>query len=177
MTETVTTAAPLIFTFICADCGREHNSPTAETPQGWDLHSMDCSGARFLRCPDCAEKVEQAHFDRMADFMATHPGSAATAIGVDAGSPEGDKSSVMARLADTWRATTPPPSPFSVFLEKQDGGDYRVALLPEAVLMRWLPLGFFLTPAEARATARDLMHYAAQAERPGALVEKKGAVA
>ena len=152
------TAEPRIF--ICTDCGRQHNSPDDATPEGWDLLAMDCSGTAFLRCPDCAERIEQAHFDRMADFMATQPGSKAARD-----------------LADVWRATTPPASPFSIFLEKQDSGDYRVALTPEAVLMRWLPLGFFLTPAEARATARDLLHYAAQADRPGKLVERKGAEA
>jgi len=146
--------------FICADCGRQHNSPTDATPEGWDLLAMDCSGTPFLRCPDCSERIEQAHFARMADFMATQPGSKAARD-----------------LAELWRATTPPAAPFSIFLEKQDAGDYRVALMPEAVLMRWLPLGFFLTPAEARATARDLMHYATQAERPGKLVEQGSAAA
>lgn len=62
------------FTFICADCGSQHNSPTQDIPKGWALIAMDCSGAPFVRCPDCAASVEQAQHDRMTDFMANvHP--------------------------------------------------------------------------------------------------------
>ena len=62
------------FTFICADCGTQHNSPTQDIPKGWALIAMDCSGAPFVRCPDCAASVEQAQHDRMADFMTNmHP--------------------------------------------------------------------------------------------------------
>jgi len=175
----VTSGQPAqIFTFICGDCAREQNSATTSLPQGWDLIAMDCSGAQFVRCPDCAEKIEQAHFDRMADFMASNPQPATMGavfsptadtvwIGYDPAESGGDKYTLKA----------PTPSAFHIFLEKQDGGEYRVALMPEAVLMRWLPLGFFLTPAEARATARDLLHYAAQAERPGQLADATGAAA
>lgn len=62
------------FTFICADCGTQHNSPTHDIPTGWALVSMDCSGAPFVRCPDCGASVEQAQHHRMTDFMTNmHP--------------------------------------------------------------------------------------------------------
>lgn len=54
---------------ICADCGRQHNSPTNDVPKGWALIAMDCSGAPFVRCPDCATSAAQAQHDRMTDFM------------------------------------------------------------------------------------------------------------
>ena len=57
--------------FICADCGRQHNSPTADVPKGWALIAMDCCGAPFVRCPDCAASAAQAQHDRMTDYMAT----------------------------------------------------------------------------------------------------------
>ena len=157
--------------FICADCGQQHNSPVEAIPQGWDLLAMDCSGTPFVRCPDCVARVNQATFDRMADYMANH--HPATVVGIDSAFNP-DSTEQAARIAETWRVTTPAASPFHTFLEKQESGEYRIALTPEAVLMRWLPLGFFLTPAEARATARELLHYAAQAERPGKLAERKG---
>jgi len=60
--------------FICADCGRQHNSQTADVPKGWALIAMDCSGAPFVRCPDCASSMAQAQHDRMTDYMTTmHP--------------------------------------------------------------------------------------------------------
>ena len=62
------------FIFICADCGTQHNSPTQDVPKGWALIAMDCSGAPFVRCPDCATSLEQAQHDRMTDFMTNmHP--------------------------------------------------------------------------------------------------------
>lgn len=158
--------------FICADCGQQHNSPAEAIPQSWDLLAMDCSGTPFVRCPDCVARVDQATFDRMADYMANHHGK--SVIGLDSANRP-DMTGEAARIAETWRVSTPAASPFHTFLEKQESGEYRVALTPEAVLMRWLPLGFFLTPAEARATARELLHYAAQAERPGKLAERTGA--
>ncbi len=157
--------------YICADCGQQHNSPVEAIPQGWDLLAMDCSGTPFVRCPDCVARVNQATFDRMADYMANHHGK--VVIGLDSATGP-DMTAVVARMAETWRVTAPAASPFHTFLEKQESGEYRIALMPEAVLMRWLPLGFFLTPAEARATARELLHYAAQAERPGQLHTMKG---
>ena len=62
------------FTFICANCGIQHISPTQDIPKGWALVAMDCSGAPFVRCPDCAASAEQAQHDRMTDFMTNmHP--------------------------------------------------------------------------------------------------------
>ena len=66
------------------------------------------------------------------------------------------------------------PRAFSLFLEKQESGNFLVSMQPEQALMRWLPLGFYLTPAEARATADQLLQYAALAERPGTCPDGNG---
>jgi hypothetical protein len=161
MTATNSMTGTQPYTFICGACCREENSPTDNMPGGWTVIAMDCSGAPYVRCPDCGDRLQRDFDARMDDFHGL-PGQGAAAA---------------AHVEKMFRITAPKPPAFSVFLEKQDGGDFRVALLPEAVLMRWLPLGFFLTPAEARATARDLMHYAAQVERPGKLVEQGSAAA
>lgn len=65
---------------------------------------------------------------------------------------------------------------FAVFLEKQSTGEFQIAMTPEDVLMRWLPLGFYLTPAQARALSADLISYAALAENPGSVPHGKGGV-
>lgn len=70
------------------------------------------------------------------------------------------------------RPTTPFPHPnsgFHVNLERQNDGEYLIAIAPAHILMRWLPLGFFATPDEARALAADLRRYAALAENRGEL--------
>ncbi|MDD3800095.1 MAG: hypothetical protein PHE36_13060 [Novosphingobium sp.] len=66
--------------------------------------------------------------------------------------------------------------PFMLFLEKQDSGQFQIAMAPENVLMRYLPLGFYLTPAQARALAAQLITYAAMAENPGSVPDGKGGV-
>lgn len=60
--------------FVCADCGRQHNAITNAVPPGWALIQMDCSGSRLVRCPDCAGATAQAQHDRMTDYMTNmHP--------------------------------------------------------------------------------------------------------
>lgn len=62
------------FSFTCAGCDSQHSAITSDVPQGWSLINMDCSGARLLRCPDCATAAMQAQHDRMADYMTNmHP--------------------------------------------------------------------------------------------------------
>lgn len=70
-----------------------------------------------------------------------------------------------------------PTTPFRLFLEKQDSGEFLIAMTPENVLMRWLPLGFYLPPAQARDLAAQLNIYAALAEKPGSAPDGKGGVA
>lgn len=66
------------------------------------------------------------------------------------------------------------PRPFAMFLEKQPSGAFHIAMNPEEALMRWLPLGFFLTPTQAREMARELQNLAALAERPGSVPSAAG---
>ncbi|WP_336981632.1 hypothetical protein [Altererythrobacter fulvus] len=61
------------------------------------------------------------------------------------------------------------PQPFALYLEKQPCGAFHIAMNPEDALMRWLPLGFFLTPEQARQMAHELHNLAALAERPGSV--------
>lgn len=62
------------FSFVCADCGRQHNAITKDLPQGWSHIKMACAGEPMARCPDCAGAVCQAQNDRMSDYMANmHP--------------------------------------------------------------------------------------------------------
>lgn len=68
-----------------------------------------------------------------------------------------------------------PASPaFAVFLEKQPGDHFDIAMLPDSVMMRWHPLGFFLSPDQARETAAQLIQYATLAENPGSIPAGKG---
>lgn len=130
------------FTFTCCDCGCTEMRPTAEVPDDWDMiRSPSGLLPYLLRCPDCNERIERDH--------------------------------IAARRAESAPSAPPPPPEqppaFAIFLERQDGGHFAVAMHPEAALMRWLPLGFFLTPDQARTTAKSLIRYATLAENPGAL--------
>lgn len=97
---------------------------------------------RAIRCPDCKDMIERAYIAQSA--RAEPPRTA---------------------------AATASQSGFHINLERQDSGEYLVAIAPAQILMRWLPLGFFATPDEARALAADLRRYAALAENRGALPE------
>ncbi len=72
----------------------------------------------------------------------------------------------IARLQEKAEAAASAPA-FDLFLEKQADGSFQIAMSPHAALMRWLPLGFFLFPKQARALADQLRIYAALAEKPG----------
>ncbi|MCB5423932.1 hypothetical protein H0274_01565 [Altererythrobacter sp. CC-YST694] len=88
------------------------------------------------------------------------------------GSRDGDAAKL---LCPDCRPNPNAPSPqarssaFALYLEKQPDGAFHIAMSPEQALMRWLPLGFFLTPAQAREMARELQNLAALAERPGSI--------
>lgn len=141
-------------TFICGDCGRAENRPDDQLPQGWDLIDMDCSGTPFVRCPDCNEAIEQRKF---AEHLAARAAQSQVV-------PKGTKITVKPSG----------PRPFTVCLERQDDSSYRIAMMPEAVLMRWYPMGFFLTAAEARQLATELRTFAALAEATGTIPARSG---
>lgn len=69
-----------------------------------------------------------------------------------------------------------PTDPFDLYLEKQDNGRFQIAMTPQAVLMRWYPLGFYLSPTQARAQAAELIRLAALAENPGSVPSISGGV-
>jgi hypothetical protein len=151
------------FTFICFDCAREEQRPTDALPEGWDKMWLGDRDKPFVRCPDCAETVEQEHFARHAATEPAHEGT------VDLALPNGKPLWVGLDLAKDYTLKTPAPASFSAFLERQADGRYLVTLTPDAVLMRWLPLGFFLEPGQARALAAELTHLADLADAPGTL--------
>jgi hypothetical protein len=151
------------FNFICFDCGREEYRPTDALPEGWDKMRLGDRDKPFVRCPDCAETVEQEHFARHAATEPAHEG--ATAIPLTNGKPLW----VGVDWAKDIAFKIPVPPSFSAFLERQADGRYLIALTPEAVLMRWLPLGFFLEPGQARTLAAELTGLADLADAPGTL--------
>lgn len=125
--------------FICNDCSREEHRPDTTLPDGWDLFDMDCTGAPFVRCPDCNERIEQDHFAQTA-------------------------------AAPVPSALSPAPArAFSSYLERQATGHFAIALSPAGAPILRLPLRFLLTAEQARATASDLLAYAALADAPGTL--------
>lgn len=150
--------------FICNDCFREENRTKPHLPDGWD-RLIDCGGFETIRCPDCNEAIEQKKTAEINRRI------------IDAGLVDisGDKISLPAAEAEKYRIAPTKPRAFAVFLEKQNGGDYRVAMMPEATLMRWLPLGFFLTADEADALAVELKDFAKLARHPGTLPDQGGA--
>lgn len=153
-----------VITFICGDCERTEHTQYCVLPEGWDLVEMDCTGIPFVRCPDCNEKIEHDKLSAyLADALASNPIL---------------NSCLDAEVLDGVHSSDPAPSaqqsprPFSFFLEKQDTGKYLIAMTPESALMRWLPLGFFLSPAEAKTLADDLHFYAMLAEQTGTIPAK-----
>lgn len=149
--------------FICNDCFREENRNRPGLPDGWD-RLIDCGGRETVRCPDCNEAIEQKKTAEINRRI------------IDAGIADigGAKISMPAADAEKYRITPTKPCAFAVFLEKQICGDYRVAMMPEASLMRWLSLGFFLTADEADALAVELKDFAKLARSPGTLPDQRG---
>lgn len=146
---------PQTFTFICGDCGRTEHRPVPTIPEGWD----HVPHADQIRCPDCNEAIEQ---NKTADFWRNvRKLRKAARAGKEPPAPPPNPQPVPDA-----------PCPFTVFLEKQDCGKYLIAMAPEKVLMRWHPLGFFLSPAEAHALADELRTFAMLAARPGELPAK-----
>lgn len=137
-----------LHTFICCDCDRTENRLFDVIPEGWDLVETDTNGTWGVRCPDCNEKIEQ---DKIREFWSKSSSNSTETV-------KPDQPAV--------------PRAFTVFLEMQECGKYMVAMTPEKALMRWYPLGFFLSPVEAHALADELRTYAMLAERPGELPAK-----
>jgi hypothetical protein len=150
------------FTFICFDCAREEHRPTDALPEGWDKMWLGDRNKPFVRCPDCAETVEQEHFARHAATAPVH-------VSLDLSSHPDRQIWSMTDVAGKVHIVAEQRNAFTAFLEKQMDGRYLVALTPEAALMRWLPLGFFLEPGQARALAAELTRLADLADAPGTL--------
>jgi hypothetical protein len=146
-----------LFIFICDNCGRHHNATTTAIPDGWDKVETPGIAETIIHCPDCLERVEQTKISELRTKLESSTFSGLT------------DSAWATKAAFANTLVKPLHNAFTVVLEKRDGGDYRIAMLPEAAMMRWLPLGFFLTPSEARATAKQLVKYAELAEAPGTL--------
>jgi hypothetical protein len=152
-----------VFNFICFDCPRVELRTTDDLPEGWDQMWLGDRDRPFVRCPDCAETVEQKHFARHAATAPVHEGT------VDLAPLNGKPLWAAADFAKDCTFKVPVPASFSAFLERQADGRYLVSLTPEAVLMRWLPLGFFLEPAQARTLAGELTRLADLADAPGTM--------
>ena len=147
-----------IFAFVCTDCDRTELRPIEAIPKGWDLSPRDCSGVACLRCPDCNEAIQQTKFTEMRNRLCDAlEAIGASTIGIHPPEPRKPAS----------------PNPFAIWLERNEG-KYLVALTPETALMRLSPLGFFLSPEGARATAWELLKYADLAEAPGTLPASMG---
>ena len=100
---------------------------------------LTMGGTPCVRCPDCNERIEQDH---------------------------------IAQQASPPVPSAPPPAPArgcSIFLERQAAGHFAIALSPSGATILRLPLRFLLTAEQARATASDLLAYAALADAPGTL--------
>lgn len=128
---------------------------------GFDRGRADCIGRCFtFICGDC-ERTHQSLFDRIPKGWDLQPGTGGHAPAVRC--PDCMERIEQAELARRQAQT------FTLFLEKQEGGHFQIAMMPEDVLMRWLPLGFYLTPEQARALAVQLVAHATLAENPGAV--------
>lgn len=138
------------FIFTCSDCETTEHNKKNILPDGWDKLN-DCGGKEVIRCPDCNEAMERKKIAEIQARLCDH------------------HEEQQAKALPTHELEV-----FGVALEKQDSGEYRIAMLPQGVLMRWYPLGFFLTPAEAHKLADDLHTFAFLAERPGTLPRSKG---
>jgi len=47
------------YTFVCNECGRQHNSPHNRVPEGWTLIRSQAARCHVLCCPDCRLAAEQ----------------------------------------------------------------------------------------------------------------------
>lgn len=138
MATVARTTDPIIFT--CGDCARTEHRHDDVPPPGWDVVVAPLPGyGGVIRCPDCAEMVEQQHFARHAATAPLHGGI--------------DVSSV--------------PDLAGRCLLARDGAAFRIVLV-DAGLER-TPIGIEMTPAGAIGLARDLIRHVELALNPGTL--------
>lgn len=130
--------------YACSRCGRIECVPAhGAFPDGWS--AVPGEDPTFytpeLLCPDCTRSFHQKSDGPAGnqEKLCIHP-------------PEPKQSTVA--------------EPFSIGIDREAGCTPRIAMMPEMVLMRCNPLGFFLTPPEARALASALRQAADKAERP-----------
>lgn len=153
-----TTVAPQsTYSYLCSACGRIEHSPYTRIPEGWDIMPIVSlkSGIAVNRllCNDCLEQEEQKAIERLREKLA----------GKDM---PGTREPARVAIAPPEPRLPASPAPFSIGEDRQADGTVRIAMTPETVLMRCNPLGFFLTPPEARALASALRLAADKAERP-----------
>lgn len=144
--------------FICCDCQRQEHRPDDTPPAGWDvIHGEDAPPV--IRCPDCAEMVEQQHF-------ALHEATKPSIVGVDVSSkPDMTACYLAVGEGSTFTLLLAKPRPFHTYLQRQHDGSYRIAMLPQSLN----PFRFMLDPADARALAAELIQFADLADHPGTL--------
>lgn len=130
------------FSFTCGDCDRTEHSADEFPPMGWDViePATIFGQAGMIRCPDCAEMVEQQHFARHTETAPDH--------------------------APAHRASQQSARP-GCMLALADGG-YRI-IVSDAGVNR-TPIGMILTPMEAMALAHELARFVEMAIDPGRMV-------
>ncbi len=130
-----------LYLYAC-ECGRQHNSPDASVPAGWDVTYLPQLGETAVHCPDCLEAIEQKKSAELCDKIGIHP-------------------------TEPRKPTT--PAPFALHLQRQQEGGYLIAMTPETALMRLSPLEFYLSAEDARSFAWDLLRHADLIDAPGTL--------
>ncbi|MGE4430898.1 MAG: hypothetical protein AB7E05_09200 [Sphingobium sp.] len=146
-------------TFICSSCARQHINQSFHLPDGWEkiyAPNFDLG----LHCPDCIEKVEQHVSAKIRERRETLENAIRNvgAIGIHPTPPR----------------TPARPGPFSLHLQRQENGQYLIAMTPETALMRLSPLEFFLSAEGARTLAWQLLRHADLTEAPGTLPASVG---
>lgn len=136
--------------------------------RGLDMAKAASNQCFTFICSDC-DRMHHGASDRIPDGWDLQPGAEGNAPTLHC--PDCVDSIAQADIARRNAQS------FTLFLEKAECGAFHIALTPENVLMRWLPLAFYLTPTQARTLAAQLNTHAALAENPGAVPKDKGGVA
>lgn len=193
----------VLYTYSCSECDRHHNSTDGSLPPGWErlpleraIHCPDCLATIEQR--KTAEIRERQHraeenllFAAMAEkIVDTPPVTRKFAASEWAELTDDGKIWLTAIVREAYRLGTEAvtkigihptaprnpawPGPFSIHLQRQDDGQYLIAMTPETALMRLSPLEFFLSAEGARTLAWHLLRHADLADAPGTLPASVG---
>lgn len=192
------------FTFICHNCGRHHNSTIGTIPDGWAapylpktiLLCPDCLATIEQRkTEEIRARQQRAAEGLIFAAMAKEIIDNAPVIYIFAASEwdemnedgklwltaivreaykRGTEAVIKIGIHPTAPRTPSWPGPFSLHLQRQDDGQYLIAMTPETALMRLSPLEFFLSPEGARTLAWHLIRHADLADAPGTLPASVG---